>query len=123
MYLSHGRWTQKRHLSSHCDAMGLAASAAPGCRFAPKPSRGLKDSALTQLQCRLQLWLGSDPWPGTSVCHREARKEKTEPLTLLCANLSSDAGGWGALAGLFWGLLVVFLEALPTVCFCSQLLN
>ena len=70
MYLSHGRGTQKRHLSSHCDAMGLAASAAPGCRFEPQvagliPARhsGLKDLALLQLPHRLQLRLGSDPWP------------------------------------------------------------
>ena len=28
----------------------------------------VKDPALPQLQLRSQLWLGSDPWPGNSIC-------------------------------------------------------
>ena len=37
---------------------------------------GLKDSALPRPWHRLQLWLGSDPWPGNSIHHRVAKKEK-----------------------------------------------
>ena len=33
---------------------------------------------LPQLWLRLQLWLGCDPWPGNSICHRVAKKEKIE---------------------------------------------
>ena len=36
----------------------------------------LKDPALLQLQHKLQLWLTSDPWPASTICHRVARKEK-----------------------------------------------
>ena len=35
----------------------------------------VKDPALPQLWYRLQLWLRSDPWPGTSVFHTVAKKE------------------------------------------------
>ena len=35
-----------------------------------------KDPALLQLQLGLQLWLGSHPWPGISICHRAAKKKK-----------------------------------------------
>ena len=46
------------------------------------PSPGLaqwaKDLALPELrlQLRSQLQLGSDPWPGNSICHGAAKKEK-----------------------------------------------
>ena len=36
----------------------------------------VKDPALLQLRLWLQLWLGSDPWPGSSICRRLAKKEK-----------------------------------------------
>ena len=41
----------------------------------PGPAQWVKDPALLQPWCRLQLWLGSDPWPGNSICHRAAKKE------------------------------------------------
>ena len=37
---------------------------------------GLKDLAFLQLQCRLQLWLGSDPWPRNSICRGMTKKKK-----------------------------------------------
>ena len=37
---------------------------------------GLKDSALSQLERRSQLWLRSDPWPGNSICLRAAKNRK-----------------------------------------------
>ena len=40
------------------------------------PSTWLKDPALTQLWCRSQLRLGSDPWPGNSICCQVAKKKK-----------------------------------------------
>ena len=40
----------------------------------------VKDLALLQLWLRLQQWLGSDPWPGNSICHGEAEKEKKNNL-------------------------------------------
>ena len=50
-----------------------SASAAQGRRF---HLLWVKDLVLLQLQCRLQLLLGSDPWPGSSMCHGVGRKEK-----------------------------------------------
>ena len=38
------------------------------------PHNELKDPALPQH--RLQLWLGSDPWPVNSICHRATPKKK-----------------------------------------------
>ena len=35
----------------------------------PGRAQWVKDRALPQLQ------LGSDPWPGNSICHRAAKKE------------------------------------------------
>lgn len=48
---------------------------------------GLKDPALLQLQHRLQLWLGSDSWPGNSICHQEAKKKK-EKYSLTAAKMT-----------------------------------
>ena len=42
----------------------------------PGPAQWVKDPTFPQLWFRLQLWLGSDPWPGTSMCHGAAKKEK-----------------------------------------------
>ena len=42
----------------------------------PAQHSGLKDPGLLQLQHRLQLQLGSDPWPGNSICCRVAKKER-----------------------------------------------
>ena len=47
----------------------------------PGPAEWVKDLALLQLQHRSQLWplwLGSDPWPGNSICHRVAKKESKQ---------------------------------------------
>ena len=38
----------------------------------------VKDPMLTQLRPGSQLRFGSDPWPGNSICHGEAKKEKKE---------------------------------------------
>ena len=40
------------------------------------PVQWVKDLALPQLWLRSQLQLRSDPWPGNSICHGAARKEK-----------------------------------------------
>ena len=42
----------------------------------PDPAQWAKDPALPQLRLSLQLWLGSDPWPGNPMCNRAVRKEK-----------------------------------------------
>ena len=51
-----------------------------GCRVSLHPSTVVKDPALPQLQLRLWLRLGSDPWPGNSiyleVAESERKKEK-----------------------------------------------
>ena len=49
---------------------------------APAWHSGLKDLVLPQLQCRLQLWLISDPWSRNSICHRAAEKEKEKKCPL-----------------------------------------
>ena len=36
----------------------------------PSPKQWIKDPALPKLWHRLQLWIGSDPWPGKSLCHK-----------------------------------------------------
>ena len=56
-----------------CNRIG-GISAAPGHRLDPQPGTvGYKDPALLLLWHRSQLCLGSDPWPGDSICHREAK--------------------------------------------------
>ena len=42
----------------------------------PAQLSGLKDPAFPQLQCRLRLRLGSDPWPENLHIPRAAKKEK-----------------------------------------------
>lgn len=36
---------------------------------------GLKDTVLPQPEHRSQVWLGSDPWPRSSICQRAAKKK------------------------------------------------
>ena len=40
------------------------------------PAECVKDLVLPQLQGRSQLWLGSDHWPGNTICCGAAKKEK-----------------------------------------------
>ena len=42
----------------------------------PGPAQCVKDPALPELQLMLALWLGSDPWPESSICHGVAKNEK-----------------------------------------------
>ena len=51
-------------------------SRALGHRFHLQPRAMLKDPVLPQLWHRLQLLLGSDPWPGNSRCRRVVKKGK-----------------------------------------------
>ena len=63
--------------SFHCVTTGLAASLQhqdTGSILAGHS--GLKYLALLQVGNRLQLWLGPDPWPGNSLCHRWPKKKK-----------------------------------------------
>ena len=43
----------------------------------PAGWNGLKDPVLPELWCRLQLWLGCDPWPGDSIRHGVDQKQQT----------------------------------------------
>ena len=45
----------------------------------------VKDLALPKSQCRLRLWLRSDPWPRNSICHGAAPPKKFP--SLLCFHL------------------------------------
>ena len=47
-----------------------------GHRFNLQSIAGVKDQALPQLWHRSQWQLGSDSWPGKSICHRLTEKEK-----------------------------------------------
>ena len=49
-----------------------------GDRFHPKPAQWVKDPVSPQLWLRSQLRLGSDPWPGNSVCCEGAKKERND---------------------------------------------
>ena len=63
--------------SSRCDEMGSAASwQCWDTGSNPRLARLVKNLALPQLQLRLQLLLGSDPWPRNSICHGVAGKKK-----------------------------------------------
>ena len=43
----------------------------------PSPAQQVKGSGLAAIAaCRLQLWLASDPWAGSAICHGAAKKEK-----------------------------------------------
>ena len=42
----------------------------------PSLVQWVKDLALPQLWLRSQLWLGSDPWPRNSICHKVAKKRR-----------------------------------------------
>ena len=44
----------------------------------PGPARWVKDPSWLQLLRRSQLWLGSDPSPGNSICHGAAKERKTK---------------------------------------------
>ena len=50
-------------------------SGALGYRFDPQPVTWFKDPELPQLQCGSQLHLGSDPWPGNSICCGAAKNK------------------------------------------------
>ena len=54
---------------SHCGARGSL-----GCRFDPWPAQWVQVLALWQSRLRSRLQLGSDPWPGYSICHGAATK-------------------------------------------------
>ena len=51
-------------------------SEAPRQISIPNRTQWVKDPALPQLWYRLQMWLGSDPWPRNSICRRVAKKKK-----------------------------------------------
>ena len=46
----------------------------------PSLAQWIKDPALLQQWHRLQLQLGSDPWPGNSICYRVSKKEKKKKI-------------------------------------------
>ena len=73
-FLSHQKCPKR---SSHYGAVtGSAASLErwdAGLILGPK--YWVKDPALLQLQLRSQLWVGSDPWPGNSICCGAAKRE------------------------------------------------
>ena len=63
--------------SSPFGAMGSAASwESWDMGLIPSLAQWIKDHTLLQLQLRLQLRLGSDSWPGTSICCRAAKNEE-----------------------------------------------
>ena len=70
--------------SSCCSATGLTASLEHwDAGSILSLGQWVKDLALLQLQLRLQLWLGSDPWPRNSKCHGVAKKKTTKPNNAL----------------------------------------
>ena len=62
-----------------------------GCRFDPQPGTGgIKDPALPQRQCRSQLRLASDPWPGNSTCHRTVKEKKEKTIVLMVMEIKES---------------------------------
>ena len=60
--------------SSHCGTMGSMVSWEHwDAGSIPGPAQRIENPVLPQLQFGSKLWLGSDPWPGNSTCHREGK--------------------------------------------------
>ena len=63
--------------SSHCGAMGLAASWEPwDADLIPGPAQWVKVPVLLQLWLRSRLWLGSDLQPGNNMPQGSQKKKK-----------------------------------------------
>ena len=74
----------------------------------PAWNSGLKDPVLPQLQCRSQLWLGSDPWPWNSICCKVAKKKKKKSkkengLGFGDMGIGHDPKRWHLNQGRKWG--------------------
>ena len=64
--------------SFHCGTMGSAASWEHwNTGLIPGPAQWVKDLTLLQLWLSSWLQLRSDPWPGSYICHRVAKKKRT----------------------------------------------
>ena len=73
---------RKRERSSHCGATepsGVLEALDAGS--IPSPVQWVKDPVWQQLQLGLKLWLRSDPWPGSAICLRVAKKREKETKT------------------------------------------
>ena len=53
-----------------------------GCGFDSGPAQWIKDLML-QLWFSSWLWLGSDPWPRSFICHGVAKKKKKKKKKIL----------------------------------------
>ena len=63
--------------SSCSGATGLAVSwESWDAGLIPSLAQWVKDPVLPQLQLRLRLWLGSDPWPRRSISFRQSEMKK-----------------------------------------------
>lgn len=63
--------------SSGCVAMDHLCLQSAGTQVQfPSQAEWVKDLAMSQLWCRLQLLLGSDAWSGNSICHQVAQKRE-----------------------------------------------
>ena len=62
--------------SSHWSTIGSVASLKHwDTGSIPIPAQWVEDLMLPQLWCRLQLWLGSDPWPGDSTLKKRKKAD------------------------------------------------
>ena len=55
----------------------------------PGPVQWIKDLALLQLWCRLQLWSDSTPSPGISICRGSGKKKKKKKRQISVNHLFS----------------------------------
>ena len=71
-----------KNWSSSCSAMGLVVSwERQAVSLIPGLVQWFKDLLMLQQWLRSRLQLGSDPWPGNSICHRVAKKKKRKQKT------------------------------------------
>ena len=82
-----------------------------GAGLIPSLAQWIKDPVLLQLQFRLQLQLGSDPWPGNSVCCRVTKKEKKNGVPVWLSSSLHPSCGVGHRRS--WDLLLLWLWYRP----------
>ena len=87
-YFSFLPWKIKQRLEFPRRHNGIGSVLGAVGMWVRSPAQWVRNLALPQLRLRSWLWLRSDPWPGSSMCHRVAKNDpppqkKTQKLKKL----------------------------------------